>query len=92
MAALNAEGDPLPPPVEQVAATDVSRFLRKVSDTITKLDTAVAVGDISPTEMAGVWDELTHAIYQRIIVTGTTFVGVELTPGCEGTRTPGAAA
>lgn len=83
VAALNAEGDPLPPPVEQVAATDVSRFLRKVSDTITKLDTAVAVGDISPTEMAGVWEELTHAIYQRIIVTGATFVGVELTPAAK---------
>src|SRR5680860_1645834 len=79
VAALNTEGDPLPPPAEQVTTTDVSRFLRKVSDTIIKLDTAVAVGDISPTELAGVWEELTHAIYQRIIITGATFVGVELT-------------
>lgn len=33
--------------------------------------------------MAGVWEELTHAIYQRIIVTGAAFVGVELTPAAK---------
>ena len=82
VATLNAEGDTLPP-VAQVTAADVSRFLRRISDTIAKLDTAVAAGDIAPNELAGVWAELTHAIYQRITVTGATFVGAELTPAAK---------
>lgn len=80
VSALRAE--PVPTPIEHRSVTPAAAtaYLRDMAGSLRRFDELVAAGDLELREQAEWWTKMIRAVYARITVVGTTFVGAQLTP------------